>query len=320
MPLMFDMPLEELQTYQGTNPAPPDFDDFWDTGLAVMRAVDPQVELIPAEFQTSFADCSHMYFTGVGGARIHAKLLRPINISQTHPAVLMFHGYSSSSGDWSSMLGYVAQGFSVAGLDCRGQGGLSEDKGGVTGGTLQGHIIRGLNGSPENLLFRQIFLDTAQLAGLVMDMPDVDQNRLGATGGSQGGGLTLACAALEPRIKRVAPVFPFLCDYQRVWEIDQAKDAYVELQEYFRKFDPLHEREQVIFEKLGYIDVQHLCPRIRGQVLMSTGLMDTICPPSTQYAAYNKISSPKTIDLYPDYEHEDLPGQADRVFQFMMRL
>jgi len=320
MPLMFDMPLEELQTYQGTNPVPPDFDDFWDAGLADMRAVDPQVELTPAEFQTSFADCSHMYFTGVGSARIHAKLLRPRNISQPHPAVLMFHGYSSSSGDWSSMLGFVAQGFSVAALDCRGQGGLSEDRGGVTGWTLRGHIIRGLDGSPENLLFRQIFLDTAQLAGLVMDMPDVDQNRLGTTGDSQGGGLTLACAALEPRIKRVAPVFPFLCDYQRVWEIDQAKDAYAELQEYFRKFDPRHEREKLIFEKLGYIDVQHLCPRIQGQVLMSTGLMDTVCPPSTQYAAYNKISSPKTIDLYPDYDHEDLPGHADRVFEFMMRL
>jgi cephalosporin-C deacetylase-like acetyl esterase len=89
MPLMFDMPLEELQTYQGTNPVPRDFDGFWDAGLADMRAVDPQVELTPAEFRTSFADCSHMYFTGVGGARIHAKLLRPRNISQTHPAVLI---------------------------------------------------------------------------------------------------------------------------------------------------------------------------------------------------------------------------------------
>ena len=320
MPLMFDMPLEELKTYQGTNPSPPDFDAFWEAGLAEMRAVDPHIELVQADFQTLFAECLHMYFTGVGGARVHAKLLRPRDSSQPHPAVLMFHGYSGSSGDWSSMLGYVAQGFIVAAHDCRGQGGLSEDKGGVDGWTFYGHIIRGLDGSPEKMLFRQNFLDTAQLAKIVMDMPDVDQNRLGATGGSQGGGLTLACAALEPRIKRVAPVFPFLCDYKRVWEIDQAKDAYAELQEYFRKFDPRHEREEIIFEKLGYIDVQHLCPRIQGEVLMSTGLMDTVCPPSTQYAAYNKISNQKSIDLYPDYGHEDLPGHADRIFQFMMEL
>ena len=53
--------------------------------------------------------------------------------------------------------------------------------------------------------------------------------------------------------------------------MDQAKDAYAELGEYFRKFDPLHEREEAIFEKLGYIDVQYLCPRIRSEVFMGVG-------------------------------------------------
>jgi cephalosporin-C deacetylase len=217
-------------------------------------------------------------------------------------------------------LGYVAQGYTVAALDCRGQGGLSEDKGGVTGWTLRGHIIRGLDGPPENLLFRHIFLDTAQLAKIVMEMPDVDENRVGATGGSQGGGLTLACAALEPRIKRAAPVFPFLCDYLRVWEIDEDKDAYAELREYFRKFDPMHRRKNEVFTRLGYIDVQHLAPRIQAEVLMGVGLMDQICPPSTQFAAYNKIKSEKSLAIYPDFGHETLPGHDDIIFQFMAGL
>ncbi len=69
-------------------------------------------------------------------------------------------------------------------------------------------------------MFRHIFLDTAMLARVVMDMPDVNENRVGATGGSQGGALTLACASLEPRIKKAAPVFPFLSDYKRVWQMD----------------------------------------------------------------------------------------------------
>jgi cephalosporin-C deacetylase len=246
--------------------------------------------------------------------------LRPKNAPAPHPAVLMFHGYSGDAGDWSDKLGYVAMGYTVAALDCRGQGGLSEDTGGVQGWTLRGHIIRGLDDAPEKMLFRQIFLDTAQLAKIVMEMPDVDENRVGATGKSQGGGLSLACAALEPRIQRVAPVFPFLCDYSRVWEIDLAENAYAELQEYFRRFDPLHAREDEIFVKLGYIDVQHLCPRIRGQVLMAVGLMDTICPPSTQFAAYNKIKARKSLAIYPDFGHEDLPGHADAVYQFLTAL
>ena len=320
MPLLFDMPLDKLHSYQGTNPKPADFDAYWDRGLAEMRALDPKVELVPADFKTSFADCFHMYFTGVGGARVHAKLLQPKKAKGKNPAILMFHGYSGNSGEWLSKLGYVAQGYTVAALDCRGQSGLSEDNGTYKGMTLRGHIVRGLDDSPEKLYFRQVYLDTAQMARIVMDMAHVDQERVGATGGSQGGGLTLACISLEPRVRRAAPVFPFLSDYQRTWEIDQAKDAYAELKEFFRWFDPQHKREAEIFTKLGYIDIQHLAPRIQAEVVMTVGFMDTVCPPSTQFATYNKIKSPKSLITYPDFAHEGLPGNNDDIFTFLSQL
>jgi len=319
MPLV-DMPLEQLLKYEGRNPRPANFDTYWDAALNEMRATDSRVELVPHALKTSFADCFHLYFTGVGGARVHAKYLRPKSAPGPHPAVLMFHGYSGNSGEWADKLNYVSQGYSVAALDVRGQGGLSEDIGSVRGNTLRGHIIRGLDHAPENLLFRQIFLDTAQLAKIVMEMPEVDATRVGATGGSQGGGLTLACAALEPRVKKAAPVFPFLCDYQRVWEMDLAVGAYEELKTYFRLFDPTHEREEEAFTRLGYIDNQHLAPRIRAEVQMHVGLMDTICPPSTQFAAYNRIPSSKNLVIYPDYGHEGLPGSTDRIFDFLADL
>jgi cephalosporin-C deacetylase len=185
---------------------------------------------------------------------------------------------------------------------------------------LHGHIIRGLDDTPDKLLFRDIFLDTAELARIVMAMPEVDAARVGAMGGSQGGALTIACACLEPGINRIAPVHPFLCDYQRVWEMDMAKDAYAELREYFRNFDPQHKREAEIFTKLGYIDLQHMVKRIGAEVLMQTGLMDAICPPSSQFAAYNKITSTKKLVIYPDFGHEGLPGSSDIIFEYMMGL
>ncbi|MCL4269044.1 MAG: alpha/beta fold hydrolase [Anaerolineales bacterium] len=324
MPLTFDLPIEQLKTYQGKNPRPSDFDSFWDQSLAEMRSLDSQVELIKAEFQSPNVDCFHLYFTGMDGARVHAKLLRPQQSTSPHPAVLMFHGYTGDSGDWYDKLGYAAAGFTVAALDCRGQAGLSEDTSRVSGNTLHGHIIRGLDdalkGQPEKLLFRQVFLDTAQLAKIIMDMPDVDADRVGVLGGSQGGALTIACAALEPRIKRAAPLYPFLSDYIRVWEMDQAKDAYRELQEYFRHTDPTHRNETSVFEKLGYIDIQFLASRIKADVLWGIGLMDTICPPSTQFAVYNKLVCSKELVIYPDYGHEPFPGWSDRVFQFLMKL
>src|SRR2546421_8838026 len=165
------MPLAELRRYQGTNPRPADFDEYWERALAEMRGVDPQVELRPVDSPARFAECFHLYFTGVGGARVHAKYLRPKDAPSPHPAVLLFHGYSGNSGEWSDKLNWVAQGYSVAALDVRGQGGLSQDTGWVVGNTLRGHIIRGLDDAAEKLLFRQIFLHTAQLASIGMEMP-----------------------------------------------------------------------------------------------------------------------------------------------------
>ena len=63
--------------------------------------------------------------------------------------------------------------------------------------------------------------------------------------------------------------------------MDLAKRAYEELSYYFRLFDPMHLREEEIFTRLGYVDIQNLAHRIRGEVLMGVGLMDTVCPPST---------------------------------------
>ncbi len=324
MPLV-DFPLAELYTYPGVNPRPDDFDAYWNAGLRELDATDPQVELRPVAFGggRSAVECFDLFFTGVGGARIHAKYLRPKNPSGPHPAVLEFHGYTGSAGDWSDKLPLPgALGFGLAAMDCRGQGGSSEEPGGVRGTTHHGHIIRGLDDpDPRKLLFRQIFLDTVQLARVVAAFPETDAARMGAQGGSQGGALTLACAALAPElIQRAAPEYPFLCDYQRVWEMDLAENAYAELRTFFRHFDPRHEREQEIFTKLGYVDVQHLAKRITAEVLMGCGLMDRVCPPSTQFAAYNKVSSKKRVVIYPDFGHETLPGFGDAAFEFLAGL
>ena len=132
---VFDLPLEELKEYKGISPCPADFDEFWNRSVKEVKELDYQVELKKGCFQTDYAECSDLYFTGVGGARIHAKYLKPVKVKEPHPAVLFFHGYSGDSGTWMEKLGYVANGFSVFALDCRGQGGRSQDIGGVTGVT-----------------------------------------------------------------------------------------------------------------------------------------------------------------------------------------
>ena len=316
---MIDMPVAELDKYYGVNPKPDDFEEYWKTALSDLEKVPPQIEMKKAPFQSPAVECYDLYFTGMNGARIYVKHLRPKNVKGKIPAVLQFHGYTGYCGSYVEKIPYAASGCAVFAMDVRGQGGRSEDRGNVRGNTLHGHIIRGLEeDNPQKLLFRDVFLDTVELAHIAMDMEYIDATNVYVSGGSQGGALALACAALEPRIKKAAVLYPFLADYKRVWDMDLDVEAYGELKDYFRSFDPRHEREKEIFTKLGYIDLQYLAPRIKADTIMFTALMDHICPPSTQYAVYNKMVCRKKHILYPDYEHEYLKDSDDIIFDFLV--
>ena len=314
-----DMSLEELKKYMGSSPKPNDFDSFWDKELEKLNDLNLNVQIEEADMKVPFATCYHLTYTGTKGARIYAKLVKPKNMDKKAPAVLRFHGYTGDSGDWSGLLHYAASGMIVAAMDCRGQGGRSEDVGGVKGGTLYGFVVTGVDSGKDELYFKHVFLDTALLAKIIFDMEEVDSSKVYACGGSQGGALTLACAALEPRISKLAPVYPFLSDYRRVWDMDLDQKAYEGLREYFRHFDPTHERVDSFFDTLSYIDIQNLASRIKGDVLFFTGLMDDICPPSTQFAVYNKIKAKKEMIIYPDFSHERLPGHSDRELTFFLK-
>lgn len=312
-----DMPLEALQLYQGTNPRPEDFDLYWEKALADLCATDPDATMSRCSFQPRSANCYDLYFTGVGGARVHAQVLIPKNHDHQCPAVLQFHGYGSCIGDWNGKLNYVSEGFVVAAMDCRGQAGKSDDSILVHGNTFSGHIVRGLCDAPEKLYYRSVYLDTVRLAQIVMGLDCVDKTRVAAMGGSQGGGLSLACAALVPNLNRIGIVFPFLSDFQRAWEMGASASAYKEIQDFFRYTDPQHERETLFFTRLGYIDVHHLASRIKAKVLMGTGLMDSSCPPSTHFAVFNQLQCDKELMVYPDFGHEELPHAGDRIFEFL---
>ena len=178
MPLV-DMPLEQLRTYAGRNPRPDDFDAYWDKALSEMRSVDPKVELVPAAFQTaspSASTCTSPACAARGstpsccGRRSRAARPRPSAVPRLYRQ--------------RRRLDRVP-GLCRRGLHRRG-----------AGLPRAGRLLRGCRRrprqypprahhprparSPEKLLFRDIYLDTAQLAGMVMDMPEVDASRVGA--------------------------------------------------------------------------------------------------------------------------------------------
>lgn len=312
------MPMDAMKVYQGSSPRPEDFDEFWKAKLECTANHNAEEQLVPAEFQVRGARCFHLYYKGTDGARIHAKYMCPADgkAGQTYPVIFQFHGYTGDSGDWWEKLSWIQQGFAVAALDCRGQAGESQDIGGVTGTTYLGHIVRGLMDGPDHLLYVKMFMDVALLTKIVKSFPEIDETRMSAFGGSQGGALSLVCAALTPEIKKVAVQYPFLSDYKRVYDMDSSGSAYEEFIKFFRANDPRHKREEEFFHSLGYIDVQNFASKIQAKVLWGMGLADPYCPPSTQFSVYNKLTSEKRLITYPEYGHEFLPYFMDECVQF----
>ena len=212
----------------------------------------------------------------------------------------------------------AAAGFAVVAMNCRSQSGDSNDLSdrGLLG--QAGLIVRGLSEGREHLYYKDVYLDVVRLTDIIKAQPFCDKDKLFAHGGSQGGGLTVACAALCPEIVAAAPVYPFLSDYKRLYEMDLMKNAYDELGAYIRCFCPTEgEERDAMWTTLGYIDIQNFAPRIKADVLWFTGLMDNVCPPSTQYACYNKLSCKKDIVVYTNHAHEGNWRTDEAVLKFL---
>jgi cephalosporin-C deacetylase len=305
--------IDDWKTYKGLGQKPKDFDSFWEKQLASLNDTGFDYELIPYDLASFVADAYHLYFIGVGGAKIHCQLLVPKKKTLQHKGLLQFHGYHVDAGDWQDKIGWVAEGFVVLAMDARGQGGLSEDCTQTKGTVTKGLIVRGVEEGPENLYYTKVFLDTVKAAKILMSLEEVDEKKIYAQGASQGGGLTIACAALVPEIKRIIATYPFLSDYRKAYQMGAQTSAFEEIPYWFQFKDPLHEQEEAFFQTLEYIDIQHLAPRIKADVYWLMGLQDTVVPPETQLATYNNIQSPKKLFTLPEYGHEYLPKISDKL-------
>ena len=148
-------------------------------------------------------------------------------------------------------------------------------------------------------------------------MKDIDQRRIYINGASQGAGLGIACAALNPDLPcKAAILYPFLSDFQKVFELGADEIAYEGLRYYARWFDPDGSRANEWFTKLGYVDAVHLASRIRCEVLFGTGLADVVCPPITQDAVYNNLTCKKRRESFPGFGHEEIQAFDDMLLTF----
>lgn len=300
---LYDFPLTRLREYRPPLTRQPDFEQFWAETLAEAKGpLKDEVRTIdyPVPNVRAFDVC----YEGFRGARVGGWYLLPAEGSACCPlpALVFFHGYSGARSEISVYLPWVLQGYAVLAVDVRGQSGLSTDPGGYSLGHVRGWLTQGILDEHE-YYYRGVYADCVRALDFVAAQPEVDVTRIGLIGGSQGGGLALAVAGLDRRPALALADVPFLCHFERPLDISDAY-PYRELADFMRRYEG---KDACVFRTLSYFDVMNLAPDIACPTLVTVGLEDMTCPPSTVFAAYNHITALKQIDVFRYFGHE-VPG------------
>lgn len=313
----FDLSLPELQSYQTMVAEPGDFVDFWTSTLAEARSLELSPTFTPVDTGLTAIETFDVEYSGFGGHRIKAWLHLPANALRAGrclPGIVQYQGYGGGRGLSHENLLWALAGYAHLVMDTRGQGsgwsfGETADPAG-SGPTHPGFMTRGIS-SPTTYFYRRVFTDAIRAVETLRAHESVDETRIAVTGASQGGGITLAVAALVPDVVAAMPDVPFLCDFPRATTLID-EDPYGEVARYLkaRRYDV----EQV-YATLAYFDGVNMARHAKAPALFSVGLMDDTCPPSTVYGAYNAYAADKEIAVYPFNNHEG--GQA---FHFAKQL
>lgn len=307
----FDLPLEQLIRYRPPILRPRDFDAFWRKTLA--DTPEPIATFSPLR-DPIYKNVAvfDVRFNGFAGDPISGWMLLPQpevaarGKSRGLPCIVTFVGYGGGRGYPLDHVAPCTAGFAHFVMDTRGQGsgwsvGATSDPH-ATGPQHPGFMTRGIE-SPETYYYRRVFVDAVCAVRVAAGHPDVDAKRVMVSGASQGGGIAIVAAALAPRaaVRLLCADVPFLCHFRRATTLVDSAPSHEIV-----KYLAVHRSDSAaVFRTLSYFDGANFAPRVRCRSLFSVALMDQICPPSTVYAAFNRLgSSLREMRIYDFNQHE----------------
>lgn len=272
--------------------ARPDFDDYWIRAKRELEAVDPQFKLIRVDsLCTQRRNVYLVEMRSLGNILIRGWYSVPTTPGK-YPAVMQVHGYQSVI-----LPEYVDYGDDLIGfgLHIRGHGNSSDHINPGFPGFMQ-HFLN----DKEMYIYRGGYMDCVRGVDFLFSRPEVDTTRVAVEGASQGGALTFATAALcNDRIRVCAPQVPFLSDFEDYFKVARwPGNEFFSLVEEEKKYT-----WDEVYNTLSYIDIKNLAPWITAPMIMGVGLVDDVCPPHINFAAYNQVRSEKTYIVYPTSGH-----------------
>ena len=280
--------------YQSTVKRPADFDEFWEGLLSEAAAIPlaATVELDPLR-STSDVEVYDVRYDSLDGVRIAGWYCLPRERSGRVPAIAEMPGYVSEP---AIPLARARQGYAAFAVAPRGKLRSNQQFNPGYPGLLAHNIV-----DRNTYSYRGFYIDAMRVIDFLLERDEVDGQRIGVTGGSQGGGLTISTAALRPEVRAAAAVAPYLCGFMDAIELLHTY-PYQEIRDYLR----LHpERTERVRETLAYFDGINFAPRVVCPATVFIGLQDNVCPPETGYALFNAIgATDKKIYPYDGHGHD----------------
>jgi cephalosporin-C deacetylase len=294
-----DLAKDELRQYSPEVESPTDIDAFWGDTMAELAQTPPRTEITECGPALRGVRCAEVAFDGFRGTRVRGWYVRPTT-NGPYPGVVCYHGYGGRGARPLELYALAAQGVAALSIDCRGQCGEVGEFSVAGYGHARGWLTSGIR-SPHTYYYRAVYADAVRAIDVLCELEEIDENRIAVTGPSQGGGLSLAAAALSARPSFVWADLPFLCNFQR--GVDVASDGpYPEIAEFLRRMPDL---EPTVWKTLSYFDNLVLAPRITAPTVVTVGLWDDVCPPSTAYAMFARIeAADKQLRPYSCLAHE----------------
>lgn len=251
-----------------------DFDAFWESTLTALDAIplEPVLTRIP-EYSNRVRNCFEVRYSSLGGEIAGGIVSIPIQPGK-YPVWIQFMGYGAEPFYFDPSANPDRIDFLVS---VRGQGIFLEKEG--------RWIDRGL-ASKEAFYYRGAYADAKRAVDFAASLDRADPERIVAMGESQGGALTVVAAALDSRIKAIAPSVPFMGDFP-----DYGKIVWWPVHEVMQTADAEGLPHGRVYELLSYFDTKNFAPRIHCPAYMAFGLQDPTCPPHTNFAIYNNLGS-----------------------------
>jgi len=288
------MPSAVAVDYRPRVQTPADFDAFWADVLRQAAAVPLDPEMFPDPLRSSAdVDVFQVFYSSLDHVRIAAWYCRPARRTGRSPALLFLPGYQM---DPPIPKEWARKGYSVLSVAPRGK--------------LRS--LRQFNPGYPNLLthnivdrhtyaYRGFYVDCWRGIDFLLSRPEVDPGRVGVTGTSQGGGLTITTAAMRSEIRAAAAGAPYLCGFMDAIELTHTY-PYEEINDFLRTHP---ESRRSVEQTLAYFDGISFADKITCPIIVNIGLQDNVCPPETGYALFNRIrAADKRLYPYDGHGHD----------------